>query len=60
MKTLIVFYSRTGRTRKAAGLLADLLGAEMEELAEPGVDRSGIGGFLRGGRCGSGRSGWSP
>lgn len=50
MKTLIVFYSRSGRTRKAAQALSVLLGADLEELREPGVDRSGVGGYLRSGR----------
>lgn len=50
MKTVVVFFSRTGRTRKAAQLLAERMGAETEELLETGVDRSGIGGYIRSGR----------
>jgi menaquinone-dependent protoporphyrinogen IX oxidase len=49
MKTLIVFYSRTGCTRKVAEELAGKLGADMEELKET-KDRSGAGGFLLAGR----------
>ena len=49
MKTLIVFYSRTGRTRTAAGELAQLLGADQEELKER-ADRSGAAGYLAAGR----------
>ena len=50
MKTLVVFYSKTGRTRKAAEALAGLLGAELEELRERGVNRSGVIGYLKAGR----------
>ena len=49
MKTLIVFYSRTGCTRAAAGELARLLGADQEELKER-TDRSGAAGYLVAGR----------
>lgn len=50
MKTLVVFYSRTGRTRKVAEKLARLMGAETEELLEPGKDRAGALGFMLAGR----------
>ena len=49
MKTLIVFYSRTGCTRQAAEALAALLGADLEELREK-ADRSGVKGYLLAGR----------
>jgi len=49
MKTLIVFYSRTGCTRSAAQEVGRLLGADLEELRET-EDRSGAGGYLRAGR----------
>ncbi|MFZ4397620.1 MAG: flavodoxin family protein, partial [Kiritimatiellia bacterium] len=50
MKTLVVFYSRTGHTRKVAEKLAGLLGAETEELIESGKDRAGVLGFMKAGR----------
>jgi menaquinone-dependent protoporphyrinogen IX oxidase len=50
MKTLVVFFSRSGRTRKAAQALAGLLGADCEELVERGVERGGVTGYLRSGR----------
>ena len=49
MKTLIVFYSRTGCTRAAAQALAAPLGADVEELKET-ADRSGAKGYLLAGR----------
>lgn len=48
MKTLIVFYSRTGCTRTVSREVGRLLGADLEELRET-VDRSGAGGYLRAG-----------
>ena len=49
MKTLIVFYSRTGCTRAVAQALAAQLGADTEELKET-ADRSGPKGYLLAGR----------
>jgi len=49
MKTLIVFYSRSGCTRKVAEALAGQLGADLEELKET-TDRSGAGGYVLAGR----------
>lgn len=49
MKTLIVFYSRTGCTRLVAEALARLLGADLEELRES-ADRSGARGYMLAGR----------
>ena len=49
MKTVVVFYSRTGNTRKAAQALARELGAEVEKITEPG-SRAGFLGFLGAGR----------
>ena len=49
MKTLVVFYSRTGTTKKVAEKLADKLSAESEEIIDT-LDRSGIMGFLYSGR----------
>lgn len=42
---LVVYYSRTGRTRLVAEALADLLGAELGEITEK-QDRSGPIGYL--------------
>ena len=49
MKTLVVFYSRTGCTRTVAQALAARLDAVIEELRET-TDRSGVAGYLRAGR----------
>ena len=49
MKTLIVFYSRTGCTRRVAEALAAQLGADLEELRET-ADRRGVKGYLLAGR----------
>ena len=50
MKSLVVFFSRSGRTRKAALDLAARLGADAEELKEKGTNRAGVMGYLRSGR----------
>jgi len=52
MKGLVVFFTRTGRTRKLAEAIASACGGDMEELREVGVNREGIGGWLRAGRDG--------
>jgi len=44
---VVVYYSRTGRTRWAAGKLAGMLGADLEEIRESN-DRSGLLGWLGG------------
>ena len=49
MKTLIVFYSRTGCTRAVAEKLAPQLGADLEELQEK-ADRRGVAGYMLAGR----------
>lgn len=49
MKTLVVFYSRTGTTRKVAEMIAEKIGAETEEIRDI-VDRSGALGYMRSGR----------
>ncbi len=49
MKTLVVFYSRDGLTKKVALSLADLLQADSEELVDL-TDRRGIWGWLYAGR----------
>jgi len=46
---LVVYYSRTGATRKAAEYITKKLGADMEEIIDM-KKRSGICGFIIGGR----------
>jgi flavodoxin len=50
MKALIVFYSRTGNTRKAAEVIAAACGGDLEEVVEVGGRRTGVIGWLRAGR----------
>ncbi|WP_230947396.1 flavodoxin family protein [Burkholderia territorii] len=45
-KVLVVFYSRTGTTRRAASALAEMLDADVEEIAVA-RDRAGPFGYLR-------------
>lgn len=49
MKVLVVFYSRSGQTKKVAENLANNLKSDMEEIIDL-TDRSGIKGWLLGGR----------
>lgn len=49
MKTLVAYYSRTGTTKKVAKMIAQKLGAELEEIKDT-VDRSGVKGYLLSGR----------
>ena len=49
MKTLVVFYSRTGSTKKIAGDLAKKLDADLDEIIDH-TNRSGIKGWILGGR----------
>ncbi len=49
MKILVAYYSRTGTTRKVAAMLAQKLGAEVEEIKDT-VDRSGVKGYFISGR----------
>lgn len=48
MKTLVVFYSRTGLTKKVANKIAEKLGADTEELYDL-RDRSGVIGYIKSG-----------
>lgn len=48
MKALVVYYSRTGRTRKVAEAIADVLCCDKEEITDT-QKRSGLIGFLRSG-----------
>lgn len=49
MKTLVVYYSRTGLTAKVAAKLVIALGAEVEAIVDKS-DRAGVIGYLRSGR----------
>jgi menaquinone-dependent protoporphyrinogen IX oxidase len=49
MKTLVVFYSRTGHTREIGHRIAAALYADIEEIADR-ANRGGIFGYLRSGR----------
>lgn len=49
MKTLVVYYSRTGNTRRVARRIANGLEADVEEI-EDTEDRDGVIGFLKGGK----------
>jgi flavodoxin len=48
MKAIVVFYSRTGHTKRVAETIADLLDCDKEELIDT-QDRSGLIGFIRSG-----------
>ena len=47
-KALVVYYSRTGNTRKIAGHIAEELGARLEQVVDINA-RPGIWGFFRAG-----------
>ena len=49
MRTLVVFYSRTGTTKKVGEVIAQKLGADTEEIIDT-ANRSGAKGFLISGR----------
>jgi flavodoxin len=49
MKALVVYFSRTGNTRNLGRLIADGLGADVDEITER-KSRLGILGYLRSGR----------
>lgn len=49
MKELVVYYSRTGTTKKVAEHISKLLECDIEEIHET-VNRSGFMGYLRAGR----------
>jgi flavodoxin len=51
MKTLVVYYSRTGTTKKVAEEIARKLKADEEEILDT-VNRNGIWGWLKSGREG--------
>jgi len=49
MKTLVVYYSRTGTTKKIAEMIRESLSADIEEIKDT-VERKGIVGYFRSGR----------
>lgn len=49
MKTLLVYYSRTGTTKKAALKIAEALSCESEEIKDV-KSRAGVIGYLKSGR----------
>jgi len=49
MKTLTVYYSRSGHTKKVAEAISKAMGSDLEEITEP-RGRGGIIGWLRSGR----------
>jgi len=54
MKVLLVFYSRTGRTKAVARQIAEITGGEVEEIRDIS-DRSGLLGYIRSGLDGKTR-----
>jgi len=48
-KVLVVYYSRTGTTKKLAEAIAAALGCETEELVDT-KDRKGVKGYMKAGR----------
>lgn len=58
-KILVVYFSRTGRTREVAEAIARATGAELEELREA-RSRSGLWGWLRSGYEGTYRRSAQP
>ncbi|MFM2400217.1 MAG: hypothetical protein RL341_2374 [Pseudomonadota bacterium] len=49
MKTLVVYFSRSGHTRQVAQEIAQRLNADVEEIKDLSQDRSGIVGYLQSG-----------
>ncbi|MEI8360738.1 MAG: hypothetical protein WCG01_01235 [bacterium] len=49
MKTLVVYYSRTGTSQRLAQIIANRLHADLEKIVDT-VDRSGAKGYLLAGR----------
>ena len=49
MKPLVVYFSRTGTTKKVAEAIAQALACDIEELVDT-QKRSGLGGWLRSGK----------
>ena len=53
-KTLVVYYSRSGKTRAVAEIIAQKLGCEIEELIDKD-NRKGAFGWIKSGRDASGK-----
>lgn len=49
MKTLVVYYSRTGHTDQVAREIAARCKGDLEQIRDDGIDRSGLWGYLRSG-----------
>lgn len=49
MKTLVVYYSRSGHTELLAKEIAKQCQADLDRIRDDGVDRSGLWGYLRSG-----------
>jgi flavodoxin len=49
MKTLIIYYTRTGTTRRVAEELKTKLNADLEEIIDQ-KDRQGVVGYIKGGK----------
>jgi len=49
MKTLVVYYSRTGHTRSVAQKIAEILHADLDEIIDK-KNRSGMVGYLKAGK----------
>jgi flavodoxin len=49
VKTLVVYYSRTGHTHQVAKEIAARCNGDLEQILDDGVDRSGLWGYLRSG-----------
>ncbi|MCX6093462.1 MAG: flavodoxin [Candidatus Bipolaricaulota bacterium] len=50
MKALVMYYTRTGKTRTVAEAIAAACNGELQEIVEVGAHRKGFVGWLRAGR----------
>ena len=49
MKALVVYFSRTGGTKKVAEAISNILSCDIEEIVDT-KDRTGLLGYIRSGR----------
>lgn len=49
MKALVIYYSRTGRTKKVAKTISNILSCDIEEIVDT-KDRTGLLGYIHSGR----------